>query len=149
MLLKQIITQLDTELDRLQKLREIVADLLSPSVPIAPMADLLDTVAASEVPEPALLPEDEPSRIGSGRVRGVFRQRGTRVKRQRPAEPSALTSAIPAGPVVVSAQALARERDLRAKAQVPSSKQIEEPTLEAIGRDLAARWVTGPRGVGA
>ncbi len=121
MLLQQIVAALDEELDRLSQLREIVSDLAGssvallagPAVPLAlPSSDEHDVDAS---PAPVEMPVH----------RVPARERRTRTVRSRNTpEPRALTSAIPATPVVVTAEALAK-RNATARAQ---AEKHEQPT---------------------
>lgn len=65
------------------------------------------------------------------------------------AEPTALRKAHISGPVVVSATALAHERELRASAKAATTPAKDAETSaevrpEAFARELAARWLTSP-----
>lgn len=146
-MLQRIIAELDAELDRLQKLRNIVATLPKPAVaimersepPVPGAVPALEAQNAEPVQEPAA-----PARMRRARL-GMRVPR--RARRERPAEPTALTSAIPAGPVIVSPKDLAREMDLRAKARVtvmPSKPADETVNVDALSRDLTAKWLSGP-----
>ena len=141
-LLQQIIHQLNVELDRLQSLRAIVAGLGAP----APRAGSADpTRVARLAPEP-------PSNASPVRPRRTStRSKPARPQPQKPLEFRALSSSVPSGPVVVSAQELARERELRRSAKPVAPQAEEEPVtseaaLNALTRDLAIRWRSGTVG---
>ena len=175
MLLQQIVLALDGELHRLKSLRGIVAGLAgSPS--IVPNLGLgfnglaeADAVAVAVIAQP-VVPEAgtlaaPTARMARGRGRprkasaGVEdlsaeedapAERAARVYRTgRRAQPTALSKATQVGPVVISAAALAQERETRgaAKAAVPQRSLPEaapEIHPEAFARELAARWLSSP-----
>lgn len=134
MLLQQIVEKLDQELGRLHRLREIVAGLAHGPRLEDPVAELVGETAAEEVAKTVpTVRNAEPkprARRGFGlRVQAPKRQNGV----ERPA--SALTSAIPAGPVVVSAATVAKQ--IAAKEQVrEATKPVVEGTLGAMIRAL-------------
>ena len=172
MLLQQIVYQLDGELVRLKSLRSVVAGLAkSPAVvrglqpklerllqtePLKAKSNPVQTVKVERVTVPA-----EPvAAAGTARRRG--RPRGLRVdgaknaeplvriqRRAKLSEPTALGRAASAGPVVISAAALTREREARMAVKAASAFQSPreaEPEVrpEVIARQLAARWLASP-----
>lgn len=146
MLLQRIITELDAELDRLQRLRSIVAQIPKPALALTetpePLAPAGLPISPLQNPAPVQQPPAPVRDRGRQLVTGVVR----RARRERPTEPTALTSAIPAGPVIVSPKDLAREMDQRAKARVTviAAKQPDESAnVEALSRDLTAKWLSG------
>lgn len=90
-------------------------------------------------------PRKTPAHLGTSGA-----ETATRAQRpRRHAEPTALSKATSAGPVVMSAAALAREREIRqaAKAALSPEKVPEaapEIRPEVFARELAARWLTSP-----
>ncbi|MGI4830778.1 MAG: hypothetical protein ACRYFU_21690 [Janthinobacterium lividum] len=147
-MLQQIVHQLDAELERLQSIRNIVAGLQS--------APVLTEVTLTEVDlepqaSPEEMPESAPRERGQRRPRSVktvsmTEKRSEKVKQI--IELRALKSSIPAGPVVVSAQSLARERETRAASKATagspvSSPETDDAALNALTRSLANRWRVG------
>ena len=134
MLLQQIVAALDEELDRLSQLRVIVSGLAGSSVallasPALPMAfDVPDDPDSDELHAPAEMPV----------TRVPVRERRTRTVRSKTKpEPRALTSAIPAAPVVVPAEALAvRNASLRAQAGKHDQPAPAPGTLGSMIRAL-------------
>ncbi len=121
MLLQQIVATLDGELQRLLSLREIVSGLAGPSV--------LELQASNEPVEEAKPAPANGTPAKQERPRRVLKPRsGDRklsVKRAKPQpEATALTGAIPATPVVVTAEALAKEG---ARLQKRSAEKKVEP----------------------
>ena len=128
MLLQQIVEKLDAELDRLQRLREILAGLRG-----SPPFVLPSIAAAAEVVEVTPAPmEIEVKRLPPRAARGGG---GTRRARPVTKAHTALTSAIPARPVVVSADALAKENAAKREAR-PVKPKVVEGTLGAMIRAL-------------
>ncbi len=162
MLLQQIIAQFDVELDRLYRLRTIVAGLQSPpmfmEMPQEEPALQPETRAESSAEITAIVIET-PMPSESKTPEAPARQRMHRMPRQRlaaPAKsqqaagPSALTSSIPSGPVIVSAKALAEELQLRSKNRTPPAAletTQDDTKLESLSRNLADRWVAEIRRV--
>lgn len=146
MLLQQILAQLDIELERLQKLRAVVAGLRRPARRAPKLAPEPDPVPAIEPAAPSPVSKEEPHRrVRRWRISPRPTRTPASPKSVRAVETTALTSAIPAGPVIVSATDLARERERRAKvrlAAVAAPAVREEVNLEALTRDIAARWVS-------
>lgn len=111
MLLQSILQLFDQELARLRALRDIVADLATPSdvveLPIA-LASVVVEVPAAPEPVPIVEPAP-PKRTTTRAPKGFARAavgRKAPARKARPVDHGALTSAIPAGPVVVSADRL-------------------------------------------
>ena len=106
MLLQQIVAVLDGELQRLSSLREIVSGLAGPSVL---ELQVQNQSALEDVPE---VVREVPRKMERQRrvSKPGSRDRLVSVTRVKP-QPAAraLTAAIPAAPVVVTAEALARE----------------------------------------
>lgn len=162
MLLQHILHQLDGELVRLRSLRTVVAGLArSPAVlrTLTPKLDQLlkpESAAGAAVAVVASAPARRPGRPRKTSETAVVRARPagvSRAARTTPApskgEPKALSKALSAGPVVVSAVALARERELRASAKAAAQVESEAaPALalrsETSARELAARWLISP-----
>lgn len=175
MLLQQIVLELDGELLRLKSLRDIVAGLArSPSiVPILGFelnrlheADAVAPAVTAQPIGPEVAALTTPvARLARGRGRprkasagangrsakdDAPTERSPRVYRTgRRAQPTALSKAAQVGPVVISAAALARERETRgaAKAASPQRRLPEMPPEvrpEAFARELAARWLSSP-----
>lgn len=134
-----ILVCLDRELERLGRLRAIVAGLASPSsmseaAPPAPLPAVTLAPALPVVAEPVPV-EAVPRR--------AYRRQVPTVPSLKPrpmlelAQPRALTGNIPTGPVVVSA----------AMVQKLSTPVASEPATElnpdALLRELSARWATG------
>lgn len=149
MLLQQIIHQLDGELVRLQSLRGIVAGLSKSAAIVRSLEPKIDKLLKAEVKVP-----EPPARRGRPRknveapVPAPSKLRVPRMPRLgRSTEPTALAKFTPAGPVVVSAAALAKERETRvsAKAAAPKGHDADrkvEVRPEMFARQLAARWLT-------
>ena len=168
MLLQQIVGKLDGELVRLKSLRSVVAGLAKPPAgggtkyrierylqaepPAAGVA-----VAETEILSAALPAAGLKAKAGTRRgrprrtaVAAEFREAPVRVpRRTRPVETTALGKASSAGPVVISAAALLREREARQAVKTASHHQHSreaEPEVrpEAYARELAARWRSSP-----
>ena len=162
MLLRHIVEQLDAELDRLKALRRIVAGLQSaPFLPETPDARAREqrTVEGPQKihdgGEPAALVAASAAtyRTVSSVRRRISRPGGSQTSATPPlsvpAEQRALTSAIPAGPVVVSAKALAQERAVRqslhAERESTGDTGMQTPEdPESVARNLALRWLRTP-----
>lgn len=127
MLLRQIVERLDEELGRLRRLREIVAEL-------EPRATF--SIAGAAVDEPTPI-EAKSDAVTEPRVRRIVSREPRAERRVKVAEKpqTALTSAIPAGPVVVSAATVAKENAAKKLAQKIVPK-VEEGTLGAMIRAL-------------
>lgn len=123
MLLQGIVETLDAELDRLHRLRAIVAEI---SVPLA--TDLNPPVASAPAPKALQKPGTEVL----GKAPEGPRQKGAAVSRartdakQQVREASALNGSIPVGPVVVNAAAVAKYH--AAKQVAKSARKPAEPT---------------------
>ena len=153
MLLQETLRLLDAELERVLRIRDIVAGLAKG--PALPEAELKQEIALMAQAEAELPQEPEPSKQAPKRslLRRSFTRRTVTPK---PPEPRALSSTIPAGPVVISRQALAREREMRvvhpsgADVTNPQPIEIVPPdgaALESLTNDLARRWLS--RSVGS
>lgn len=141
MLLLQIAQALDAELSRLQRLRAIIASLAHApralqrlaELPVAPTASIASAPEASESMAP-------PKR------RQQRRQAKPRAAQPgKPVVSGALTAAIPAGPVVVSAVALSEERRAHAIKVKEAASVMAEPSpahADAVVRDLSHRWLS-------
>ena len=160
MLFSEILRQLDAELERVKAIRTVIAGLAEP-LPIekhlpqfAGSAELtkpgmLDTVAAAA----AKVATQDAAQAGapteavpvtklppSRRARQPYQ---ARVKVQAKSEPRALTSTVPTGPVIISPQALAREREQRAgKAAQEVQEAAAAVSPSSLAQALAARWLT-------
>ena len=168
MLLQHILHQLDGELVRLKSLRKVVAGLgKSPAIvrtlvpriaklreakPQGLLAEALPNSRPAQRREPRADPGPEqgvePRRRGRPRknaeVAPPAKVRTPRATRQ--AEPTALAKSVPRGPVVVSAAALAQEREKRATAKAAAPEQDRKAAREGVrpesfARELAARWL--------
>lgn len=128
MLLQKIVERLDAELDRLQRLREIIAGLKGSPALVAPFVEV------KQAAEPAAVrAEVEVHRLPPR----LPRERRSRLRAGSGEKPhTALTSAIPARPVVVSADALAKESAAKKQVQVVKPKAAEG-TLGAMIRALS------------
>ena len=136
-LLQHILDELDRELTRLHAIRTIVAGLSRTPVLVSrPTAPALQ-------PAPPAVAEPKRTR----RPRSVAgRRRGPHSP--KPAlEPRALATNVPSGPVVFNPDRLARERARRQESREAesSSKFMASPAedMDALSRDLAARWMAG------
>ena len=168
MLLQGILHQLDAELDRLQALRAIVAELAALPVALRRLPAQLGLDLNAEIappPEPKRKrgrPRKNPSAVPSASAAGVAqaiapqpakpqkpsrpkKPSGTRpLKRKASAEPEPVEAAVlgrtqRSGPVVVSAAALLREREERAAAKA-AAVPGKDPSLEPEVRpELFAR----------
>ena len=126
MLLQNIVEKLDAELDRLQRLRDIIAGLRGGPA-LVPTLD-----AAEDVAEPARVPAEVQVQHIPARVP----REGRRMRLRMAEKPhTALTSAIPARPVVVLADALAKENAAKKEAHPVRPKAVEG-TLGAMIRAL-------------
>lgn len=135
MLLQQIVELFDEELERLQQLRTIVAGLAGPSIleereqnaPVREEALAPKRDAVHNATEPATRRKKEPAR-----ERKVADRRA-----KAPHEPNALQGTIPKVPVVVSAEALAREKGRAVRAPRETSTPPPQPgTLGSMIRAL-------------
>lgn len=142
MLLQQAIIQLDAELDRLRAIRSIVIGLATvSSQPRTPRPQAAVAVECEpENEEAAALPARRT------RLRKVRAARTLRISPPKPRERTALNGLVPSSPVVISVQVLQRERETRAVvAGAEQPEQIEvapQVSLDALSRDLTARWLT-------
>lgn len=137
MWLQSIVGQLDIELNRLYNLRNIVAGLAS--IPVSDNGLVLTPEALpSESSEPVL---ESSQPVGRRHRVRIARRTRPSVKQAVVAEATALQHAIPVGPVVISAEQLMRERQARLASQTQAQTASSQMTdLEALSRDLAARW---------
>lgn len=134
MLLQQIVALFDGELERLSRLREIVSGLAGPSV--------LELRASEQAPSAQIETlESEPSpaieKAKPARVKTVPKERKATTPRAKVLpEATALSGAIPKAPVVVTAEALARET---ARARPISKKEITpRPEPGSLGSMIRA-----------
>jgi hypothetical protein len=127
MLLQFIVETLDKELDRLQRLREVVVGLQRPSV-----LDLAASVEELPAPEPV---QAEP-RKGRPRAAREPRVRAVRARRATAPEPTALAGTIPTGPIVVSPKALAEQHSRRAVVERRPEPKPEPGSLGSMIRAL-------------
>ncbi len=154
MLFPEILRQLDAELDRLQAIRTLVAGLAEPlpiekhlpgfhsSSKLAPIGMLPALHAVAAEPATPSQPETVPVTVlpPSRRARRPYQPR---MKSQGKPEPRALTSTVPTGPVIISPQALAREREQRAgKAAQEEQEAAAAVSPNSLAQALAARWLT-------
>ncbi len=162
MLLQQILHQLDGELTRLQTMRRIVADLAKAPAIVKRLTPKIEQLLRIEKgreikvevqPAPVAVSPEQPRRRGRPRKNplaaapaNIRLPRAPRhAARTRITEHSALSKAVSAGPVVVSAAALAQERETRATlkaAMAANSAPAPEVPPEMLARDLAARWLS-------
>ena len=147
MLLQHIVQQLDAELDRLHSLRKLVVTLQRSPVAVRNLDQQIHD-AVAPAPEAAPVRELVQKPRHRGRPRKPEPPAAKMPSKRRtsaPPEPSALTSAIPAGPVVISAAALARERTARqeAAAAAHEASLAPESNPETMVQDLTARWLSG------
>ena len=163
MLLQQIVEKLDGELVRLKSLRSVVAGLartpafrreaafIPAPLPVAAVsvAPAAPEVAAEVTAEPQHRPvRGRPRKLPDGGP-SVLETPARIHRRSRQAEPTALGKAASAGPVVISAAALVREREARQAVKAASPHQQArqaEPEVrpEIFARELAARWLSSP-----
>ena len=134
MIFDVILAQLDGELARLQQLRAIVAGLSKPAAVAVALPE--------PYPAPELTPEQPSRRRGRPRKSIAAGPPTRRIPKPRAPETRALTNAIPARPVVVSAAALQEQQAQRKllPAKVPESPS---PDPETLLRELSRRWGTG------
>lgn len=143
MLLQQVLDQLDSELNRLFTLREIVRSLQDVSEAIEHLVPVAAQPASAQVPvaQPEVIPVTATKVVS----RRGFMKRTRKITRT--AEPTALTSAIPAGPVMIPAGALALEREARRASRAPEKAEAAEATsatpevADAFVRSLTQRWL--------
>lgn len=136
MLLQQIVEKLDAELDRLRAIREIVSRLQSEPVVLIPDPIVVEAAAPEELPQaPAAEPESAPKRPRvAKKATAKLTPRSTGRRGRGPApEAHALAKAIPAGPVVVSAAALAKERQARTNRPAEYSDVPARPEPGSLG----------------
>ena len=126
MLLQQIVERLDAELDRLERLRKIIAGLKGSPALVAPFIEV----------EQAVPPELTTAEVKVQHIPPRLPREGRRKPRAPLGEKSqgALTSSIPARPVVVSPDALAKET--AAKKHAPVEPKVFAGTLGAMIRAL-------------
>lgn len=126
MLLQHIVNTLDQELDRLHRLRAVVEGLHRPSV--------LDLAASAEEPQPAPAPEPVQTPEHKQRTPRQPRVATKRAPRVAVVEKTALAGSIPAGPIVVSAKALAEQSSRRVS--VEKRPEVKPGTLGSMIRAL-------------
>ena len=146
MLLQQVIFQLDAELDCLHAIRTIVVGLATvSSQPRTPRPQ----VAVAVKPEPENR-EAVAVPARRTRLRKVRAARTLKVSPPKPRETTALNGPVPSGPVVISVQALQREREIRAvdvRAEEPEQIEVApQVALDALSRDITARWLMSSPG---
>lgn len=136
-LLQSIVAELDRELNRLYEIRKVVVSLSR-----TPAIVTRYTVPAAE-PETPPTESHKPVR----RPRADAGQRpGPRTQKALKGE-RALSATVPSGPVVFNPTRLAEERARRQEKRemsptpLPASETPED--LDALSRNLAARWNTG------
>ncbi len=154
MLFSEILRQLDAELDRLKAIRTLVAGLAEPlpieeHLPGLHGSSKLDATGIRNAVGVAATEPVVPSRAEavpvtvlppSRRARQPYQPR---TKSQGKPEPRALTSTVPTGPVIISPQALAREREQRAgKAAQEEQEAAAAVSPSSLAQALAARWLT-------
>lgn len=142
MILQQILTALDTELDRLGSLRTIIAGLSKPlKIDLPPNPDVDASAAADTDAQPidVLIGAKLTRRKRSFSAKPVTRPAARSKAAAPPA--SALSHAVSHGPVVVSANQVARERQARLEITSPAKTPPADPDL--VARNLAARWLSG------
>lgn len=137
MLLQFIVAELDRELYRLHEIRKIVAGLSrTPAV-------VRRYTAVTLNPETPVL--ETPRRPRKPRA-DVGQRRGPK-PRETPSAVRALAAQVPAGPVVFNPARLAEERarreENRAAETAAATTLSAEQDMDALTRDLAARWSTG------
>ena len=144
MLLRGIVEALDAELHRLGTLRAIVSGLKGPSAGKF-VAQAAKPSALAEIPAaPELAIGPKPGRVQQGRPkRGVGRRPAAATEKRRAtakpeADPKALTAAIPRGPVVVSAAALAKERQAQQAAKPARKAGEPQPEPGSLGSRIRA-----------
>ena len=149
MLLQQIVSQLDAELDRLRNLRAIVAALAKSPVLVKRVSRKLDELLQAKPearPAPAEMQAPKKALPEKPVVERRKAERPEKAPKKR-AEPVALSRALSAGPVVISAQALAQERERRTMVHAAENKeatpQVTGENAESLARDLTSRWLTG------
>lgn len=146
-LLQSVVEELDRELTRLHALRSLVADLSRTPKAVARL--ISQPVTASKplqltTPAPPNIEHAKPAR----KVRadaGKPRERRA-VKSRASSEPRAFTAVVPNGPVVVNPARLAEEkakREQSREAVAPAEPVPSAEDLDALSRNLAARWSTG------
>lgn len=147
-MLQQIVHQLDTELERLQAIRDIVAGLHSAPLQteIASLDTDPDLYTSAELPSEPTRPKK--TQRSPRTAKKASKPEKHEDKEKPAAELRALKSSIPAGPVVVSAQSLARERETRAAGKTSAASKVRSPetdgaALDALTRSLANRWRVG------
>lgn len=167
MLLQEILHQLDAELDRLQALRAIVADLAALPVALRRLPpqlglDLNAETAASPEPKrkrgrPRKSSAPAPSASAAEVAQAIAPQpakpqkpsrpkksSGSRPLKRKAAEPEPLEAAVlgrtqRSGPVVVSAAALLREREERAAAKAAAVPGKDSSLEPEVRPELFAR----------
>lgn len=141
-LLQSIVHELDCELNRLREIRRIVAGLSRTSAVVRRLSvDLSATTAVDPLPAGP----DTAEQAGKLRRRArsdAGRQRGSRPQVAHLAEPRALASAVPSGPVVFYPGRQQSESSKQPKAQPMVLVERTAEELETASRALAARWAS-------
>ncbi len=125
-------------------IRKILVSLAPPSNAVESLKPTLPRILEA-VPKPGAEPcSPKPPRKDVSVTRVTLRSTKVAAHREVPA----LANVIPLGPVVISAQALAEERAIRATAKAaaelrPESTPVLEVAPESLARDLSARWLNG------
>lgn len=135
MFLQQILAQLDAELQRLTSLRQIVAGLSRVIRPVSGLESQADLQGKTETVKPD-------GRQSLRRKTSVSRLAIKLPKLATAAEAIPVAKVSSAGVIVVSAQQLALERELRA-VQAALATQPLKTSSEMTARDLSARWLGG------
>ena len=135
MVFAYILAELDRELDRLGRLRAIVAGLERVSPVVEARVGSPVTFFAPELPKPVRY---------RSRLPRIASRRAPKQMISRP-EPRALAATIPTAPVVIPA-AVVRERELQ-RALRPSAPAAELAP-EALLKELTARWAPNGRAAG-
>lgn len=137
MLLQQIVSQLDEELERLQAIRKVVAELTRSPPLVRNLAPRIEEIL---VEEPVVRAK---TRLGRPRKQ---RSSATARTEQKPAAPTAFSRPVHEGPVVISLAQLEVEREKRALAQASQmdADSQKEQSVESLTRDISARWMMSP-----
>lgn len=145
MLLQWILEQLNAELSRLSELRAIVAELQTSSFSMPALPLQVSSAEDSAEVHPAT-PELQPSIEEEAAIRPEVGPRTHRVPRAKGKQQVPTVHALPAGPIVVSAAELQKERAQRGSRALPSQvagHSRPEISPESAARLLAARWLAG------
>ena len=142
MLLQFIVAELDRELYRLHAIRKIVAGLSLTSAVLRPYTALTLTPEMPVLQAPMLETPRRPRKS-----RADLGQRPRPKPQETPSAVRALATQVPAGPVVFNPARLAEERarreETRAAETAAAATLSADQDMDALTRDLAARWSTG------